>query len=421
MADVTWYDQKIPPELQRRMVIDHMKLVGGLTLLFATIVLVVFPIGVFVFRARVGPIELAMMILLPALPVVIGILSRPRRPRNVVRVGVSRSGVSLSYEDGGSLDLPWESVSGVECMKKEDYYGLFDPCILSFTNADGRDDSVLLFREPGVALRRETWRRDFRKWRESAEPVERPGFSEEDYATPRWAVDGLIASYREDEDFVWYRIALGGPEALLQWRVDWDPEFVRQQKEFHDLTYEDPEAFRIWERVEREWAETPLREWQESKYGDFFINPRRDPDRQWTGKGPARFLGREPVAALGARRSALRFDTSVDEDCVCVHFRKSPPSSGLGLLALRGFFEKLPPGTCPECEGRVLERRSCVECRGTGKHGRCGGTGRLQYETRTWYEERTGILLRQETWEKGKLVGTWGELESLEPNILARA
>ncbi len=420
MADVAWYDQQIPPEIHRRESIQAWKISLGFASVFAILLVSVNVIGWLVFGWRIGSFEIGIAIFLPASIVVFGIVIQPRRPRYATKVGISASGVALRFADGGSADLPWESMSSVVCFKKEDFYDVIDVCSLGYEDEEGRGRNVLLLPEPGRIIQREIWRREFRKQQVSLDPVDRAGFSDADYASPPWAVDGLAASYLEGETREWYRIAVRGTDVVLQTRTDWDPEFVRLKKELDDLGFDDPAAHEVWMEVEREWAEVPIQKWQEAHYGDFFINPRRDPARQWVGEEPVRPVGRDSVVAVGARRNALRFDASIEEDCVCVNFVKTGPESFLAAMFVRGLGGPLRPGTCPECQGGRLARRSCVKCRGSGKHERCRGTGTVRYETRTWYEEGTGVLLRWETWAEGKLSGT-RELQSLEPDGMPRA
>lgn len=232
--------------------------------------------------------------------------------------------------------------------------------------------------------------------------------------------DGLTASYREGETRFGYRIAVRGPEVVLQSRTEWAGDLTPERKEKLDIVYDGPAAFEIWKEVEREWLDTPLRQWQEARYGDFFINLRRPPDAQWAGGGPARFVRRDTVDFRGTRLGALRFDAAIEEECTCAHVWRSGRSSVLLRMLSRRGSRFLPAGTCPECEGRSSKRRSCPGCRGTGKHKECNGTGVDRTEGRNWYEERTGILLRRETWRKGRLIGM-RELKSLEPDVMARA
>ena len=418
MVDVRWYPQQIPRELRRREALVALRIFVSFAMVFpATYVIVGLATGDF------GPTRMfwLFVVALPlAMFLVFALLQRGTRPRDVSKVGISPEGVALQFADGGVTDLPSDAMESVECFSKEDFYGLIDPCSLHYRDTRGRARSVLLLKEPGKAIQKDLWRRQFRKQREPSEPVARPGFSESDYAPPPWAGDGLTVSYQEGGDRLWYRIARRGPEVVLLSRVDWSPRFIEEEKELYDTLYADPAAFEIWTEVEREWAETPLRTWQESRYGEFFINVRRAPEAQWVLERPAKLVERGSFTFRGTRHRALRFDTTTETDCHCTWMPKLPPDSLLVAMFVRGVGRKLRPGTCPTCQGGFLQRRSCKDCGGTGKHTKCKGTGTDRYESRNWYEERTGILLRWETWKEGKLVGT-RELESLEPDVLPRA
>lgn len=216
-----------------------------------------------------------------------------------------------------------------------------------------------------------------------------PGILPENFSPPDWMGDGVEAVYLDsDGDREWLRIV-----------PDKEGYLLKARSEPIDLKAGD----------KRSWMEWPLENWLRADYGWFFIDTTIDPSRQIVQDKiddvPAQYCGIEEVVFDNMPYSCLRFKLDYEGSCYCVVY----PAPSL---------HPPRPGSCSGCGGSPFSRRNCSRCGGTGICQDCKGTGLVSRKVHLWYEEKTGIKLREELRdEDGKV--HWAVLESLKPNVMA--
>lgn len=210
----------------------------------------------------------------------------------------------------------------------------------------------------------------------------------------QWLREGLTAVYL-DSDGIRLHIHV----------VPQDNDFLVRSK------VEEPEDLkRLWKELnpdakEEGYDEVTLDVWQQTQYGELFIDISKNPASHVILGVPAQYAGTAEAMFDGVSFSCIRMKTSKLRDCSCT-------DAGRHLFLYRG------RGSCPRCGGILSSIRRCPRCGGSGKCPTCKGKGKFSSTTYFWYEEKTGLLLKYEHWREGERVLVM-ELEHLTPGILA--
>lgn len=220
---------------------------------------------------------------------------------------------------------------------------------------------------------------------------------------PAWLQDGLRMTYREEDGEETRHEVVDSPgRSGVRSLYLRDPE---SRKENED--YEKEAAAAEGREVEptEEWHEYSMEEWLSWHQDNVFIDPRRAASSIGQKDGVSKFVRVEPVPWRGLPLASRLYLAEKDRVCSCTAGRR---------IAI--FW--LGPGWCSLCGGLFSRQRKCQSCGGNGRCRDCGGTKRAHFEWRSWFEQKSGLLLREET----KINGTvryWEALEELTPDLLA--